>query len=449
VVSSNASGTDTAYAWDADERLQSVTDNRTSGVTTYTYDQTSQLSTMAYPNGVSHVFQYDSRDRTIQLNVNGPSAAITSYQQTFSYSGRKLSATEMNGRAANYGYDAIYRLTTEAISSDPTASNNGMLTYALDPVGNRQSLTSTLAALASESFTYDADDRLTTDTYDANGNTLTSGGVTYTYDFEDRLLTTSTGITIVYDGDGNRVSENGTKYLVDDLTPTGYAQVAEELVGGSVSAQFTYGVMRISQNRAGTVSYYAYDAGGSVRQLVNTIGVVTDTYAYDAFGNIVAESGSTTNEFLYRGEQYDASLGMYYLRARYYVPRTGRFLTADKYEGEDPRPCECADGGNVGPHLESHHQFSYADGDPINLIDPSGDGAVMDFVVRSLKLGLIEGMESASLGKQLFMAGRYVTFIVCRMITATNIAAIPYKGFKGAYPPWISWFCAIVSTLSP
>jgi hypothetical protein len=72
---------------------------------------------------------------------------------------------------------------------------------------------------------------------------------------------------------------------VDDLTPTGYAQVAEEIVGSSVVAQYTYGVMRISQNRAGTVSYYAYDAGGSVRQLLNNSGAVTDTYAYDAFGN--------------------------------------------------------------------------------------------------------------------------------------------------------------------
>jgi YD repeat-containing protein len=147
VASSNANGTNVAYARDADERLQSVTDNRTSGATMYPYDQTNQLSTMAYPNGVSHVFQYDNRDRTIQLNVNGPSAAITSYQQTFSYSGRKLSATELTGRAANYSYDSIYRLTNETISGDATASMNGMLTYGLDPVGNRQSLTSTVAAL--------------------------------------------------------------------------------------------------------------------------------------------------------------------------------------------------------------------------------------------------------------------------------------------------------------
>ena len=52
---------------------------------------------------------------------------------------------------------------------------------------------------------------------------------------------------------------------MDDLTPTGYPQVTEEVLNGTVVAQYTYGLMRISQNRAGTVSYYGYDAGGSVR----------------------------------------------------------------------------------------------------------------------------------------------------------------------------------------
>ena len=56
----------------------------------------------------------------------------------------------------------------------------------------------------SSSFSYDANDRLSTDGYDANGNTTSSGGgVTNAYDFENRM--TSHGTTsMVYDGDGNR-----------------------------------------------------------------------------------------------------------------------------------------------------------------------------------------------------------------------------------------------------
>src|SRR5437879_13806879 len=82
------------------------------------------------------------------------------------------------------------------------------------------------------SFSYDANDRIGGDTFDANGNTISSAGISYGYDFENRLLMRG-AVTIVYDGDGNRVSETAggvtTKYLVDTLNPTGYAQVMDEL----------------------------------------------------------------------------------------------------------------------------------------------------------------------------------------------------------------------------
>ena len=59
---------------------------------------------MAY-NGVSHMFQYDVRDRTIRLNLNGPSAAITSLLADVRLLRPRLAATELSGRAANYAHD--------------------------------------------------------------------------------------------------------------------------------------------------------------------------------------------------------------------------------------------------------------------------------------------------------------------------------------------------------
>ena len=97
---------------------------------------------------------------------------------------------------------------------------------------------------------------------------LQRGGMTYGYDFEDRM-TTAGAVAMVYDGDGNRVSRTAggvtTRFLVDDLTPTGYAQVAEELVSGAVTVRYTHGIQRISQSRAGVTHFYGYDGGGSVR----------------------------------------------------------------------------------------------------------------------------------------------------------------------------------------
>jgi YD repeat-containing protein len=205
VVSSNANGTSVAYAWDADNRLSSVTDNRTNGVTNYSYDQTSRLAMMQYPNTVAHAFTYDDRDRPIGLSVSGTPGVLANYTQTFSPSSHKLSVAEGSGRDVNYGYDSIYRLLTENITGDPTATNKGSLAYSLDPVANRLSLTSTVAALTNQSSTNDAADRLASDTYDANGNTLSSSGNMFSYDFGDRLTQLNATVQMAYDGDGNRV----------------------------------------------------------------------------------------------------------------------------------------------------------------------------------------------------------------------------------------------------
>ena len=66
---------------------------------------------------------------------------------------------------------------------------------------------------------------------------------------------------------------------------------------------------------------------------------MTDTYSYDAFGVLLASTGSTPNVYLYAGEQLDPNIGFYYLRARYYAQAQGRFISTDPEEGNifDPR----------------------------------------------------------------------------------------------------------------
>jgi RHS repeat-associated protein len=185
----------------------------------------------------------------------------------------------------------------------------------------------------------------------------------------------STTATFIYDGDGNRVSKTvgavTTQYLVDDLNPTGYPQVVEELGGGAVTRQYTYGLQRISENQvvngAWTPSFYGYDGGGNVRQLTNSVGAVTDTYEYDAFGNSITKTGTTPNNYLYRAEQYDPDLGLYYLRARYMNPLTGRFMSRDPEDGSTFDP-------------SSLHRYLYAGGDPMNRIDPSGRADTIETV---------------------------------------------------------------------
>lgn len=191
-------------------------------------------------------------------------------------------------------------------------------------------------------------------------------GIGNVYDFENHLVQHG-AITIVYDGDGNRVSKTAggttTKYLVDTNSVTGYAQVLEELQSGTVTRKYTYGLSLISENQTigstQTVSFYGFDGHGSVRQLTDRFANVTDTYTYDAFGTILTTTGSTPNNFKFAGEQFDPDLGLYYNRARYLDVRQGRFWGMDAFEGLDGTP-------------ESLHRYLYVMNNPVMLLDPTG-----------------------------------------------------------------------------
>jgi RHS repeat-associated protein len=82
-------------------------------------------------------------------------------------------------------------------------------------------------------------------------------------------------------------------------------------------------------------------------------------YTYQAFGEIDQALGETDNTYLFGKEQYDQDLGNYYLRARYYDVDSGRFTKRDDYEGMATEPITL-------------HKYTYANGDPINNVDPSG-----------------------------------------------------------------------------
>jgi RHS repeat-associated protein len=382
IVSSNPHGVSAAYTWDDQNRLSTVVDGNLPGqnTTTYSYDDASNVATVKIPNGLTSTFTYDALNRLTELSTS--TSPITDYKYTLGATGIRTNATEQSGRAIQWSYDNIYRLNGETITGDPANNNgdNGSASYTLDPVGNRTAETSSLSGINPIAGTYNANDQLTSsESYDLNGNTTqTANGNQYTYDSENHLIKMVNGSTVVnliYDAFGNRVAKTvnsvTTQYLVDDLNPTGYPQVMEELTGpigsGVVTRQYTYGLQRISENLSPSVtgnstwtpSFYGYDGFGSVRQLTNSSGVVTDSYEYDAFGNSFTKTGTTPNNYLYRGEQYDQDLGLYYLRARYYNPLTGRFLSRDPLDGDATAP-------------KTLHKYLYAGGDPVNGWDPSG-----------------------------------------------------------------------------
>jgi RHS repeat-associated protein len=253
-----------------------------------------------------------------------------------------------------YDCDPLYRLASASYS----AGAEYECTY--DAVGNRQTMTS---PDGETSYTYDAANRLTSVggvayTWDANGN-LTSDGVrSYSYDHANRLTQVTQGSVTaqyVYNGDGVRISKivagETTEYALDLLATL-------PVVISDTDAVYLYGLDIIAQQQSERL-YYMHDGLGSVRQLVDTTGQVEANYAYDPFGVPVVE-GDESNPYQYTGEAWDAEVGLLYLRARYYQPEVGRFVSRDPWTGSTGRPQAMS-----GP-------YTYVGNNPATYVDPTG-----------------------------------------------------------------------------
>jgi RHS repeat-associated protein len=372
------------YAYDADNRLISV-QHSDGQITTYSYDRNGNTVSETRPNGVTTIYSFDVLNRL--TGVDNVGSGLPSFVYTLAPDGRRVSVEAIGGTSpgtTNYSYDAADRLTSETVNGIAT-------TYRYDAVGNR---TEKVSSGVTIDYSYDNNDRLiqednqatgvTTDYgYDANGSQTTVNGVqTYTYDFEGHLVS-APGAVYTYDADGHRLSattQTGITYYLED-TQVGFGCVADELDGsGNVTATYDYGNDLIRMDRGGNTYYYIFDGRGSTVALTSGAGAVTDTYSYDAFGNPTHVSGTTQNPYLFDGQEFDSETGLYNLRARYYDPATGRFLSQDPKSGYDDDPV-------------SLHRYLYANDDPVNASDPSGKESLIETLTASL-IGNVDEFKS-------------------------------------------------------
>ena len=157
LASSNTNGASLTYTYDKLNRLSTVTDNRllaqgaASGLTTYNYDEVGNLQNFTYPNGVTHAYTHDTLNRLMQMGSSKNSSAISNYVYTLGAAGNRTSVAELSGRAVAYVYDSLYRLTSETVAADPS-NHNGAISYTYDSVGNRKTLTSTLAPVGGNTY---------------------------------------------------------------------------------------------------------------------------------------------------------------------------------------------------------------------------------------------------------------------------------------------------------
>ncbi|MEK8020925.1 MAG: RHS repeat-associated core domain-containing protein, partial [Candidatus Parabeggiatoa sp.] len=360
------------YQYDKLNRLKKVI--APDGETIYSYDAVGNRQQVVYANGTKTRYAYDKLNRLTSLETRKPdNSLLASYQYTLLPTGHRSQIVEHSGRVINYTYDDLYRLKFDKIS---TADSDVVFSYQYDAVGNR---VYSIEDGVHTKYTYDTNDRLLKQggfeyEYDDNGNSIRiteeNQAMRLSYDGNDRLISiiteengqvTST-ITYAYDAEGDRVQTNAsgqvTQYVVDSNDRL--SQVIAELdKEGQVRVAYLHGDDLISQYRGNDIHYYHYDGLGSTRGLTDQNATVSDAYNYEAFGGLLEQTGEIKNNYLYTGEQIDPNTGNYYLRARYYNPVSGRFLSMDSFAGIPQNPITL-------------HKYLYANADPLNHTDPSG-----------------------------------------------------------------------------
>ena len=253
-------------------------------------------------------------------------------------------------------------LRTDTLHTD--TEKNDVVIYKNDKNGNQ------LATVNRSEIPAEAKDTSYIDVDVTLGDNQLNDNVVNHYNALNQLtetLTKNYKVSFTYDAEGLRTGKtvNGEKtiYVWD-----GDQVVMELSKGGAVQKRYIRGNDLVYADKGENTEkmYYVTDMHGNVVQLLDESGNVTKTYEYDSFGNEVKPEKKDENPYRYCGEYYDKETEEVYLRARYYEPSVGRFITRDTYTGESDEPL-------------SLHLYTYCYNNPVDYLDDSGNCPIVDW----------------------------------------------------------------------
>ncbi|MFC3798112.1 RHS repeat domain-containing protein [Cohnella sp. GCM10012308] len=362
----------TTRQYDTLNRLTQIKNDQTAFATNYLYNKT-QLQKVQTDGAIAANINDTSKNAVYEYYANGTLKQITY-------------PTLSNGVVLKtvYVYDGLKRLKQLTNFKGPQILSEYVYTY--DGNGNIKTIKD---STGTTTYTYDKLNRLETIwrpdgsqyiyTYDGLGNRLTSSNTdvlndnsansTYNYDVWNRLTSATLGsntVNFTYEPDGLRAKKTTgtgtTRYTYNDDGQV----IAEANASNQVTSQYVWGPDRLltRKDTNGSQYYYLYNGHGDVVQIIDNTGEPVKSYRYDEWGNTVSQTGTLPNVFKYAGEIEDPETGLYYLRARFYDPSMGRFITKDTYEGQIDNPL-------------SLNLYTYVGNNPLTHVDPSGNDAIV------------------------------------------------------------------------
>lgn len=408
-VRDSRAGKTLSYRYSPGGLLNSRTDSDGNRID-HDYDTVGRLAGIWAPNQDYVSLAYDRGGRLTHKWLVGANGALVQSRYTYEPGDRLQSLTHLAGNLTvsthSYGYDVFGNRnastdTMAGVTRNQTYTHDALnrlvevgngnaaelQRFAYDPLGNR--ISHQVGSAAPTVYRHDAANQLTelrsgsltgpllaTLGYDDNGNLLTRSdtGLVLAYDPLNRMTSASRAgqtSSFVYDDQGRRIQKTHagttTMFVYD-----GPDIAAEYAAGwGAPQAQYVQGagidnpLIRI----AGTTAQYLHqDALGSVAAATNSASTVVMTQRFDAWGNLVASSG-TPSRYGYTGREPDET-GLVFYRARYYDPTTGRFTQRD--------PIGLAGGLNP---------YSYTDNRPTTLTDPTGNCPMCIGAITSVVIG--------------------------------------------------------------
>lgn len=367
------------YTWDDAGRAESVTDwaNRTYS---YSHDANGNTTGLEFPDGsgTADAYSYDHAGRMTAASTAHAGTTTAALAYTRDLAGAVTSTTQdgLPGSDQSYGYDALDQLCYVAPSGTGPCDQPpaGATSYAYDAADNLTATTTTatqrfntanqLCWTTPTPATGSCDTPpagATTYGYDIRGNrtsTTPAAGdpTTYVYDAANRLVATTGAVTssYTYDGDGLRASST-----IEGTTSTftwSHAGALPLILNDGAYA-YVYGPdglpLAHQDTATGQVAYYHHDQLGSTRLLTAADGTTLATATFDPHGTLTASTGQVPR-LGFAGQYTDPHTGLQYLRARYYDPTTGQFLTRDPLESV------------------TREAYGYAGNDPVNGADPTG-----------------------------------------------------------------------------